>query len=756
MARNKIFFLTLLSYATILTIFINLTTIQSPLIGAVASVAYFLINATVLGRFFFEKEQLFFRLIFGNLLLIMLLGLVSWAVMAIYNLDIIRSVTALCIVTTLSSFLRLKMKHVQWDLRLRTRVQWRTPTRLDIVRLLYLCMVGLLFYLLFTSRSGEVHTVWEFIHPAFIPALFATTFLLLAVIFSAEKVEYKLLFIIFYSILIHTFFVVVFPAGDVGGQQVVLSETRLVFDNVVFHGLRWPEANIFLQIFSVLRGKNFQAAISVIFARMVGVDVYWSHSLLVPLLWGVFVPIAAFKITKTLTGSKNVSVLSSLLVSSFPTIIYWGAISVPNSLGYIFFFCSLFFVLKYLSSNEPKTSFLMVTFCLITLLSHFLAGIISFSLLLLAIAVKKYKKEKDRSPVATRISLLVSIIFCTSLLPLSLLYLRFFYPFHPFHTYFGLDKLSGLSAEEIIWLSILGQYVDYRVRSMLFYGLGPLLGLFGIIYYLRSGIKKRSNKNRRVHVLFLFTGFLMVLVDYRILKLFIVGIPFREERLWLFRNFIAAPFVAIVANDVVAFLRKKTSNALSKVRLQILTTPLRHVKVSFKSIVTFTSLSTCVVAYIMIFTLLSGWITTSVYYGYPHWGPLQTTSYELEAVKYIDKTTTERYIVICDQWTIYAGGIIVGVNNPRAFYFSSLDPRGVALFIEMKKNPTNETIIKAMNYTEATIAYFVITKPRVGEEEYNRIIQKVQQNKLQTYPEGIFYYGGEEKLRIFYYKKSTD
>jgi len=41
-------------------------------------------------------------------------------------------------------------------------------------------------------------------------------------------------------------------------------------------------------------------------------------------------------------------------------------------------------------------------------------------------------------------------------------------------------------------------------------------------------------------------------------------------------------------------------------------------------------------------------------------------------------------------------------------------------------------------------------------EEYNRIIQQAQQNKLQTYPEGIFYYGDEEKLRIFYHKKPTD
>jgi len=336
------------------------------------------------------------------------------------------------------------------------------------------------------------------------------------------------------------------------------------------------------------------------------------------------------------------------------------------------------------------------------------------------------------------------------------MYLKLFYPLNNFNTYFGLGKLYGLSAGEIIWLSILGQYVNLDVKFSLICGLGPLLGFFGIINCLRSGIKHRSNKNRRLYVLFLFMGFLMVLVDYRILKLFIVDIPFREERLWVFRDLMAAPFVAIVANGVIAFLRKKTSNALSKVRLSFLTMPLMHVKINFKSIITFTSLSTCVVAYIMIFTLLSGWITTSVYYGYPHLAPLQTTSYELEAVKYIDKNTTERYIVICDQWITYAGGIIVGFNNPRAFYFSGLDARRVALFVEMKENPTNETMIKAMNYTGATVAYFIISKLRLFEGEYNRVIQQAEQNKLQTYPEGIFYYEGEEKLRIFYYKKSTD
>ena len=72
----------------------------------------------------------------------------------------------------------------------------------------------------------------------------------------------------------------------------------------------------------------------------------------------------------------------------------------------------------------------------------------------------------------------------------------------------------------------------------------------------------------------------------------------------------------------------------------------------------------------------------------------------------------------------------------------------------MKNNPSNETLIEAMKTNNATVAYFIIEKPRLGTETYNALINKAQQNNLHTYK--IFYYPeGEEKLRIFYYQKSS-
>ena len=116
--------------------------------------------------------------------------------------------------------------------------------------------------------------------------------------------------------------------------------------------------------------------------------------------------------------------------------------------------------------------------------------------------------------------------------------------------------------------------------------------------------------------------------------------------------------------------------------------------------------------------------------------------------------TRKRYAVIADQKIIFAGQMFVGINNPQTYYFSHRDPNGISLFIKMKSNPSNETLIEAMKTNNATIAYFIIEKPRLGEEEYNRIIQQAQQNGLQTYK--AFYYKDVEKLHIFYYKKSIN
>ena len=748
-ARDERHLFTFISLMLVLAFFLNLSLVHSLTVGILASAFFFLINGTFLGDTFFREEGSFLRFVLGNLLLIVFLGLISWFIMIIYNLDILQSATALAIVSILSSSLnKLLRKHLKGD-DTQPEITNKSFTFINIVEIIYLLLIAVSFYLLFTSRSGEIYTVWQFMHPMFIPLFFVATFFLTLIIFSPARTEQKLMFIIIHSILIHSFFFIVFPAGDISGQQMMLGRTRLVYDNVILNG--WPPSpseNVLRQIYSWFRPTNFQMALSVILARIFAVDVLWVHLLLVPTLWGVFIPIAVFMITKLFIRNQSISVLSSLLISLFPWSTYWGAISVPNSLGYIFFSYSIVFLVKYLCSNDRKTISLMIVFSLASFLGHFLTGILSFSLLLLAITFRRYQIEKNSSPKAAKASLASSLVFCASLLPLSLMYVRFFYPFY---TYFSLAAFSEFSSSEIIWALIFGEYPVLDVSTAVIHVMGPLLGIAGILYVIFRSRKQVPKNEHRITVFFMLTGLLMIAIDYRILKFFMTGVPFSVGRLWMFQYLIAIPFIAVVVHDIVTFLHRKASKALTEL---ISSAKTFQASLNTKTVRTTFTVGILMVTYVSALVFFPAWITLAVYRAYPHFSPLQITSYELESVRDIDTHATEKYIVIGDMWILFAGHMIVGINNPHAFYFSSTDPNGMTLFIHMKTNPTNETLIEAMEYNNATVAYFIIEKPRLGAEVYNRIVDQAQQNGLQTYK--IFYYPeGEEKLRIFYCKKPS-
>ena len=109
--RDEKLLFTMVSYVVILTIFINLSEFKSPVLGLLASAIYFLINGIFLGCAFFKKETAFFRVMFGLLLLIMVLGFVGWLAVIIYNLDVIRFTLVLFIAATLSSMLNRRVKN---------------------------------------------------------------------------------------------------------------------------------------------------------------------------------------------------------------------------------------------------------------------------------------------------------------------------------------------------------------------------------------------------------------------------------------------------------------------------------------------------------------------------------------------------------------------------------------------------------------------------------------------------------------------
>jgi len=360
------------------------------------------------------------------------------------------------------------------------------------------------------------------------------------------------------------------------------------------------------------------------------------------------------------------------------------------------------------------------------------------------------------------LTMLSSFVFAVGFLPFALIYRRFFYPTAT--THFSLQKFIELGNAEKILTLLTGNYFDLVSReayiTAIIYGLAPLLGLVGMTMVLWSSRRnERSDQKIDVNIAFILKGLLLIIIDDRIVKLFMVGVPFVEAtRLWMIRDFLLLPFVAISIWWVINRMRFLSDALSAKITSFFSRTTSIHVfgkTFSFlKNPHLIKNLSAIsILVYLAPFIVVSGWITASLYYSYPHFAPLQTTFYEVEAVKHIDQTTKERYVVVADQWIIFAGQMFVGINNPRAFYFSHIDPRGVFLYTKMKRNPSNKTLIEAMKINNAETAFFVIEKPRLDEEEYNRIVQQAKQNALLTYE--IFRYNDEEKLRVFYYRNHT-
>lgn len=747
--RNKKFF-TILSYVIVLVIFLNTSFINSPAIGTLATLIYLLVNGIFLGNAFFRNESLFVRFMLGNFILITFLGTIAWLATIVYRIDIVMTAAALLIVATTCSLSNYKKKDDERaskenssGVSLSDQASARPKlvgeiSHLRILQLAYLVLAFSSFYLLYLSRAPEAHTVWDTMHPAFLPVFFLSTLTLLAIVMSPERVSYKMPLIFVHSILINSFFIFIFPAsGDVGGQQTVLGNARIIYESIVPRGFGVSAESPLIVPHVVMEG--FLVVFPVIFARMFAVDILWTHLFFMPVMWGIFIPLAAFMVARVLGLSEKLSVVSSMLLLLSPLTVAWGTITVPNSFGYITTFFALYFTLNYLSSAKESFPIFALAFCIISFLVHLLAGTISLIFLMFAWSFRRYKKEKEYSPGSAKTLLTVSFLFSISLLPLSLPLVRLFTNMRP---YFGLYKLNGLAPEEIILLVIFGEYVNFSVVAALVYGACEVIGFFAITYFLKKSLGGRNGKVFRVCTVFLFTVFIMFLIDYRILKILLINPPFDAERLWLFQYFLALPFVAIIVYKLANVLQRNWSKALHTANPSLRTA--LPIKRKFATIA----------LYALLLLALSGLVTSAVYYGYPHYGPLQTTSYEIEAAKYIDKTTKGKYVVISDLWFIYAGEIFYGIHNPRAYYFSQWDKQGTKLFVDMKNNPSEETLVEVMKYNNATTAYFVIEKPRLGTETYNSIIQRAQQNGIQTYPNGIFYYQGEEKLRIFYYPKT--
>jgi hypothetical protein len=550
---------------------------------------------------------------------------------------------------------------------------------------LYFALVLYLSYLLFDARTPAARTIWETFDPSNMAVVFVMSVVLLAIVLSKGSSMMKMALILLHSVLSRLFSVIVFETRFGWDTWASLGWCRYIYGGdfdprlAPFTLFSQRESIVSLVYHAVDRVNLY--SLSVISARIFSVDVSWTHLLLNPLLWGIFTPVLIYKISNLITKEKKVSLLSTLLSCSIPSLISWGALTTSNGLAWVLCLLTIYLCLKYLSSSKGLLLAFVITF--ITFTTHPVVGMLSLATILL---VYMYARA--------RVSMFIPIVF---LLPVMLLGTTLAIGGN---TTFALDNLKELTGYDTVFLFIFGGYYRMPFREVLAHVVVFFLGLIGFVYVC---LGNEDGKYNRKLAVFMFLCTALAMIDYRIIKMFMVNVPFSVERIWVFRDLLAIPFAAIVISKTMSFLSEKLvprEDMVTKIK-------------SFKSRFFRNPFSFRKILIDFLFALcISSLLTLAIYNGYAHYGEaIWTTQSELEAAQYIESTTqNETYVVICQALARLAGWAVVGHQNPRAYYFGAYEVEKLkALYREMVSDPSMGPIMDAKDVNNASLVFVIFT-----------------------------------------------
>ena len=733
-----------LSFLAILIIMVNALTFSSPFIGAIASITYILVNGNFIGDGLFKEARL--KLPLGILFLFILFGLFGWLFMVFYELSMMSVVAVLCIATSFSFFtykfevikrkiLRRSKKHQKINVQSnmvsssdgvrQAKKSIRSKIRLLAFVIVFSSLVILCASLLLASRTkaGPWH-VWTVVNPWVWPVYLVTIFFLTAILMSGERSELKISFTVVFSVLTCLVYVMVFDAGMGWDTWVHMAYARTVYENFspTPFSIHFPRASIGLNLYYSTRAV-IEYSLPVVFARMFSVDVFWTHLIFGPLLWGLFLPVICYSVAKILGAGERAAVLSTFLVLSSHMLIAWGGYSVPQSLGYIFCFLTLYLLLRYLSGNSIFPA-LITTFA--SFLSHYITGALSLSFLLFAFVYKRRHITKYRT--IAHITLVLAFLTSVSVLPFLYYAQQLVYPIN---VGFTLSKLGELPHYDAILSLIFTRYQEYTLSN--FVALGGITDLLGFLGLLMYSVIKPKKKSQHIYH-FLLLAFLMLAVDLRIVTWFMTGVP---TRIWPLASLIAVPAASIVIVDsissVIAARKTQESNPnRRKADSKFFNFDMRKAEVM-----------------VIVVFCISGMVAAPVYHRYD----LKVegvTAYDMEVARYIYETTELPYVVICDTPALFAGQAVVGMRNPRAYYRGVYDRPNY--FAEMVSNPSPEIMKAAAGLNDASFQYFVVgtTSIHLARPRLSEVVEAASR-----YFEEYKVFGDGENLVIYVFRYKT-
>ncbi len=694
--RFRFLLLSALSVALIANTLIS----RSMAIGIAVSLVFLYLNFVAAGKLFFSGEAFYSKIISGLATFVLIMTFVGTGLVfaGIFTEKV--SIGALIVVSFILYFLAERTRKPQLlNSTLNSLgAKEKTKNKVWLLVPVFLFSIVASFYLLFLGRTGDGGaSVWLTIPESFIPVFLLASLLLgFIVLFSDLSYGSKLVSISIFSLLVHSLFIVVWYPGRYGDPWTHLGHARYVAKTGMPYGYTGLIGRG--QFVDILKYRAQQVLV-VFFGRMFYVDVYWVSIVLVPLLWSILVPFLSYRIAESLSSGKSrlFPLLAALSTEIASPLIGWGAVTVPNSLGFIFLFLTVALLFCWMDKRGRWMWLLVVLAAAVSFFSHPLTGMLAFMLLFLGTVVRK-----------------VSSIF------LKILSYGFTFASYPFlMIYFG----ANFSFEGLIALD---NYLSFQST------ITTILLVFGLVG-LVLGIMRKYVDTMKTMLLFVF--YFTIEFEYYFVSYGMTELPF-TGRILPTGFLLLAPLVALGFLTMAEALRNVDLHFSMRVISKRIKVNMNLRKIGILLICLFFSIQ----------------VTSGLYSAYPREEivKVQPSQYEIDAVYYIKDSVVERpYVVVGSP--IFAGLATGFLGAEYAYFGEGADGWfGVAswgyplqrLYRDMTNNPSIGIMETAMTYIGAKTCYFVVS---ARDPKFDKIVQEAS-NILPV--DRVF---GDGKLYAFKY-----
>ncbi|MFX1513989.1 MAG: hypothetical protein ACFFCQ_15525, partial [Promethearchaeota archaeon] len=690
----------------------NILVLNSTIVGlGAASIYFFSIGYSISFSFtnkFSRPAKLLIGVSFVFILsLLMILGglFLTSMVSLIVAITVISSAVLLAIYTFFSKSIRYSF-----------RLQLMFKSRFSLVLVFsYLLSLALLLLLVFTSIDGSSPNIWASMNPLFILLFGISSILLATICIKVQSKTLALSLLVFHSILSRSLIAVIMvPLANGDTSWYNLAHTRV-------YELQEPSlTTIYNPIWVSQHGGNIgeiahsieeslRYLSNIYFSKVFCIDLLLVHRYIVPILSGVIIPICIFEISKLIGSSERSSLVSAIISLFISELLLYGAYPWANGLGVAFFALTLLLASSWLVYGQRILLFMSILSMISTILVHFIPGLFSISVILIAVGLK----YRSRFGAFGKMLLITFFILGIIIFPLS------------FSLYY---RPSGFNFGRSI--------IDYIVPvgeglAKLVVGSGTLtlslqifVGILSIIASFLGAFLFRKKTRKSPHASFLFNLLLLmassIFITYLLNLTVIDNPPFFPGRERVQIYLVLLPLSSIFFDRILSSVRK-----YSIIKIGFSSS-------DFKKIFKLNVKQFLILGIILVVGFGS---TSSIYAAYPKnnsmWG--RVTQLEYEAAQKIAYLSNSSYTGIGDFNFRLAGAGVVGYLNPKAFYFHPYNSIADYYFTEISKG----NVTAMANYLDEVNTY--LRENGYGTDSSNISLVFVGLSSIRYYDKSLYW-----------------